>query len=134
MYSENHKMPNDKSYIKLIADILVTNGRRSWIQHGDLRVYMRHGFHRLEKAPCLSTCLDIANVEAQTSGKGNFTLFLTQVEQQVLNCPTCDFIYIESIINKRFIDFFKSRGYAFTINSNMLAPNMFKKFKAIDAI
>lgn len=126
-------MDIDTNSIELIAKILVTPGKRTWIEHGDMRIYVRHGFHRLGADLCVENCLDVANVESETRGQGNFTLFLTQLEQLVLNCPSCDVIYVESIMNRQFADFLKRRGYAVAINSNMLAPNMFKKFKAADA-
>lgn len=114
--------------LEMAESIIKTMGMRSWVCDENLNIYMRRGYHCLYKGAISDVCLDIANVEATSPGNGAFTRFLEQVEEKVRQSEACHHVFIESILNVRLAGYLKRRGYASTVNSNTLAPNMFKRF------
>lgn len=89
--------------IQLILDKNFTSG---WINNDEMEVYIRKGvireFNNIEYVT-----LDIANVRVFDKGKGVFTQFLKELE----SVNPYDAIYIESVLEKRFFDFFLKNGY-----------------------
>lgn len=108
---------------------ILTSGEkhRSIWTHGDgLDIYMRLGHHFVHGE--MLTCLDIANVNATKPGKGAFTAFLNKVEEAVKNSDVCNCVFVESILEPRFVAYLQKRGYETTQNSVDLAPHLYKKF------
>ena len=75
--------------------------RNAWFQLPNLEVYVR-------VVPGLKR-IDIANVLARVRGQGTFTSFLVDMERLADELGFS--LYIENVLEPRFADFFRQRGY-----------------------
>jgi hypothetical protein len=55
--------------------------------------------------------LTVANVDVYERGRGTFTRWLETVEATVLQTPAIKAVYIESVLDIAFTDFFIRNGY-----------------------
>jgi len=72
-----------------------------------MKVYVRRGCWRWWEGELHENTLDIANITVDEGkrGKGVFTAFLSRVE------ALGKIIFIENVLDVRFQDFFRERGY-----------------------
>lgn len=84
--------------------------RNSWIQHSDIRVYIRKGQRRLPTTTGFQVTLDVANIQTKWHGKGIFTTWLTAAEEEAKKLGF-DAVFVESILEERLIPFLERRGY-----------------------
>lgn len=100
-----------------------SEGGLSWgmrslhVTHPGLRLYVRVAlpFWKLE----MGVDYVIATVDAVSPGKGAFTKFLDEYEP-------CYGLMVESVINPRFAEYLKRRGYLIRKHSGVVAPTMYK--------
>jgi len=76
-----------------------------WLTSPTFRVYVRHAWHVIHGVT--RECFDIANVEAEPRGQGQFTEFL----KEATKTNPWDGVYIENVLDQRFSQYFRSRGW-----------------------
>jgi len=82
--------------------------RNAWIKDGPLSVYIRKSERMFVLGKRVHT-IDVANVTVRTPGQGLFTLYLHGVE--CLAATRGSVVYVENVIDERFREFFRRRGY-----------------------
>lgn len=121
--SEYHKIQTAFLPMKaedMLEDFLLESGERfqsndaagslnRWIEPPDdtIRVYIRRSKRLVLPDRRFTTVLDIANVTVDLPGQGRFTRFLEFVEY----LRPYEGIFIENVLNPRFLGFFYSRDY-----------------------
>lgn len=91
----------------LLSKFLQGAQRNAWLYEDALRVYVRKG-RRILDGTLVST-LDVASVEAYERGKGAFTTWLAEAEEEARSHGLI--VFAESILEPRLIGFFTKRGY-----------------------
>lgn len=86
-----------------------------WFELDQIKIYLRYTPQRSINGK-MQTTIDIASVGVlpEFQGTGLFTNILTSIETRYPNIP----IFVESIINDKFYDWFIKRGYKPVINTN----------------
>jgi N-acetylglutamate synthase-like GNAT family acetyltransferase len=81
--------------------------RNAWLREPDMKVYVRRGCYRWWEGELHTDTIDIASisVDEEKRGTGVFTEFLGRVEELGKT------IFIENVLDTRFQDFFRERGY-----------------------
>ena len=104
--------------------------RNTWLQYEHMHYYVRKGHHALNHK--LWYCLDVAGVEVKEDhrGAGIFTRWLSQLEKYFLAQDDFEAIYIECVVEPRFAEFFRKRGYseqkiALSTNTEFIFPNFY---------
>jgi N-acetylglutamate synthase-like GNAT family acetyltransferase len=90
-----------------LDEFLESNHRNLYIGDNVGNIYLRKGYHHIDKN--IELCLDIANVNVskQFQNQGWFKSFLQYAIQK---CPY-KYIYIENVLTPRFSEFFQKNGW-----------------------
>lgn len=96
-----------------------------WINHPDISIYVRKGWHRLPDFRMPVETFDIANINVpQTMQKqGIFTRWLEMAED-VANEEGFAAVFVESVLNPDLAKFLAKRGY--TQSGPDECPNFFR--------
>lgn len=86
--------------------------RNQWIEHPNIRIYVRKAVRHLPGIPHVLNVLDIANVSVieEMQRKGTFKDWLTEAEEVAVQYEM-GAIYIESVLNPILLEFLGKRGY-----------------------
>jgi hypothetical protein len=110
-------------YLPKVKKFIYGHDRNRWIPFLTLDVYMRKS-HRVVEGSQID-CIDIASVEVFSKGEGDFTRFIIEVES--IGYP----VFIENILEERFANFFKGRGYLVKLNEDEITWFAFKFGKQV---
>ena len=103
--------------------------RNQWMAEKYIKVYVRKSNRYIQEVKY--EFLDLASVEVCESqrGKGIFSEFFSRFEKQAKKSDRG--VYVESILEKRFVNFFSKLGYKFVPNTNMECPTMYKLYEML---
>jgi N-acetylglutamate synthase-like GNAT family acetyltransferase len=109
--------------IKELQPLLSGQLRSLWVVEGSLKIYFRAGYARRLGDQTVKV-LDIASVEVLESsrGQGLFTAALDKIEA----LRPREGLFVESVLDKRFQDFFTRRGYLTAFEDCCGTKNLFK--------
>ena len=107
------------------VEFLASKYNTIWINEEHFTAYVRKATHLLTKEVCCD-CYDIASisVDEDMRGKGVFTEFLGRVEALAERDGRA--VFVESIHERRLIDFLRSRGYEWSVFYQEPSPSYFK--------
>ena len=94
-----------------LLSFLLSDERNRGLEDKTMQVYVRKSKRLLPHG--YTETLDIANTSVRNRGKGRFTAFLTYVET---TSPRV--VFIENVLEGRFLKFFMLRGYHLVEGSN----------------
>lgn len=105
-------------------EFLQSTLQSQWISEDGLEIYVRKSKRYIGDR--LVQCFDIANVTAKTYGQGNFTAYLSKLVGLLQGQPF-EAIYIENVINDRFVQYLVDKEFKRASNdSPLFAPSLYK--------
>lgn len=93
---------------------LESNSKNIWLISDDYRIYVRKS-KRLFNG-CFYDCIDLVNINIENKGKKIFSEILENFLQNHKNIN----IFVESIINERFLNFFLKKGFILINNDSVI--------------
>lgn len=109
-----------------LKEFIESDIKNIWIEEPNIRVYVRRSLRCLT-GNTLEKCLDIASVEVDENKQrqGIFTKFLVEFEQSAKKLNR--YVFIESILHEKLLEFLVKRGYEYTDVSTLTCPSLYKK-------
>lgn len=94
-----------------LKNFVASTQRNCFFTSEQFSIYVRRSVRVLRGHPC--RCFDIANVNVAEAHRGSeiFTAWLESTESALIGNAEFDAIYIESVLEQRFAEFFIRRGY-----------------------
>ena len=107
-----------------LSEFISSKLRNAWIEERNIKVYVRKSIRLFGKE--MYQCLDLATAEVDEDkkGRGIFTKFLKQFDQEAKKLNRA--VFLESILEPRLLEFFLKNGYKYVPGTTDLAPNMYK--------
>jgi hypothetical protein len=98
--------------------------RNAWVSERSIRIYIRRSMRYVGEQ--MVPCLDVGSVEVMEKDRGTkvFTSFLGRFEVAAKQLKRG--VYVESILEKRLLDFLLRRGYT-NLTPDSICPSVYKK-------
>ena len=102
----------------------------AWLKCGPIEVYVRKGRHLINNQ--ITNTFDVASIKVQEKqrGKGLFKTFLIDLRSVLTTSYEYKYIYVESVLENRLLDFLPSVG--FTMCPGSIPPSFYKLIKEND--
>lgn len=100
------------------------SARNRWIVIGAYKMYVRKT-HRVFFGDKLVYCFDLANIQCELPGSGQFPRVLDEIE---IYCNVHDIpvLHVESVLTNRFCEFFRRRGGWNEVTNRGIVPSFYK--------
>jgi hypothetical protein len=91
-----------------------SNNKNVWLISDDYQIYIRKSKRLFND--CFYDCIDLANINIKNKGEKIFSQILENLLQNHENIN----IFVESIINERFLKFFLKKGFILMDNDSVI--------------
>jgi hypothetical protein len=103
-YEDKYELPTVDEFI---SDLSLRN---AWTYQYQVKVYVRKSFRLSPIVSKRVYCFDIATIDSDVPGMGQFTRWLARVKEKLKDYDF-DYIYVENASTERFCEFFRKNGW-----------------------